>query len=434
MTSRSLWAALALFACRADATAPTDGPPTTPPVTDPLADLPQGAYLLNLAIAPIGGLAVPFQAEVETHETADGPEFARFDLRAVDGDDVSDVLVGLTDLPVTAEGFVAELPEFVLPADYSITGSDVSVLATLDADEATADGFCGTVTGSLPTFSLVLDGSTFGALPWDRRTEEAPSACAAPTVEEVPRITDCPTVQVGRNTLLSGGTDRELEIVLPSQYDPSGSWPLVVVYHGFGGDIAGMLDGTDLRRHADELGTILAVPQALVEGGETLWDAFSDPATNLDAVLFDDLVTCTGESFAVDPDRIHVTGMSNGGLMTGYLVATRSTVIASAAPMSGGITTTYDDSGYDMPALVVWGGVSDVAFGQDFDVLAADMIGLLLAEGHFVVACDHGLGHELDPTFWPWVLGFLIDHPRDLVSEPYAGGLPSPFPAYCQVR
>src|SRR5262245_18763564 len=90
-------------------------PPGTTP--DPLADYPHGEYLLGLSIAPVGGLVIPFRIDAATTEGEDGPLLS-FDLRAVGEEDaVSDVLVTATDLPVDHEaGFVAELPEFTLPA------------------------------------------------------------------------------------------------------------------------------------------------------------------------------------------------------------------------------------------------------------------------------------------------------------------------------
>jgi predicted esterase len=285
------------------------------------------------------------------------------------------------------------------------------------------------------TFELDLAGSTFGAVPWVDGGPPAPGSCDAGPIDEIPRIATCPTLVAGVNSAFpSGGHDRTFEVVLPASYDPGGSYPLILVYHGFGGSPADMLDASGLRPYADDRDVILIAPQAEEEGGSPIWDAFSPPETNLDAVLFDDLVTCARASFAVDPDRIHVTGMSNGGLMTGSLMATRSEVIASAAPMSGGVGIEGTDTGYAMPALVIWGGASDVAFDQDFNLLANEMIDRFVANDQFVVGCDHGLGHTLDPSFWPWVTEFLLDHPRDLTSEPYAAALPGDFPPYCSIR
>lgn len=440
--SRAVLAWVAVFALGSSACRGGGGEGTTPSPTgaEPaLADgMPQGLFLMGLALEPVGGLVLPFQLDLEAVETDAGTVFSRFDLRAVGEDDaVSDVLASMTDLAVDpATGFVAELPPFTLPAAYNtVTGSDVDVTAVLTGEGVSADGVCGSVSGELVTFGLDLAGSTFGTVAWDQRGDDAPAACDAAVIEEIPRIATCPTLTDGVNTgFPSGGQLRDFDVALPSTYDPLQSYPIVFVYHGFGGTSGDMLDGTGLRPYADAMDVILVAPQGMDLGGSTGWDTFSDPRTNLDLVLFDDLVTCASASFSVDPQRVHVTGMSNGGLETGYLIASRAGVIASAAPMSGGLGIDLVDAGYPMPALVVWGGTVDQAFDLDFNQLALDMIADLRGDGRFVLGCDHGLGHTLDPSFWPWVLQFLVDHPRDLASEPYVGGLPAVFPSYCVIE
>jgi predicted esterase len=397
--------------------------------------LPNGLYAMNFGVSAVGGLAVPFQLDVETTQTGDEPAvFTRFELRAVgSGDTLSEVLTSAEETEVTEADFRARLGEFVLPGAYSVTGSDVAIQATLVGSQAGPDGLCGEINGELVTFGIDLAGSTFGAVPWDLREGGVPTSCEAGPLEEIPRIEACPGLQAGMNTLTSGEVERTFEVVLPADYDAGDVYPLVVVYHGFGGDIASMLDAAGLRPYADSHQVILVVPQGEDVGGTGGWDAFSDPRTNLDLVLFDDLVTCASESFSVDPQRLHVTGMSNGGLFTGYLLATRSSVIASAAPMSGGMGLAPTDTS-TLPVLALWGGESDFAFDQDFDLLTSEMIESLLGRGDFVVACDHGLGHSLDPSFWPWVLQFLLEHPEGVSPEPYAEELPEIFPDYCSIR
>ncbi len=423
-----------LFLLACGGSDPSETTPSTPEpaATTDLGTLPGGVYQVGLSIASVGGLVVPFQLTLDTIATADGPRFATFELRALDGEATSDVRVSVADVPVDADGgFVAELPAFTLPAAFSVTGSAVDVEASFLAEAGSPEGFCGTVSGQLVTFGLDLAGSTFGAVRWEDRVEAPPTGCSQGN-GDVPRISDCPTLVAGGNTMTSGGQDRTFEVVLPADYPAAAPYPMALVFHGIGGTAQDMLS-PELLALADERDVILVVPQGEDLGGEAGWDAFSPPGTNLDAVLFDDLVTCASESFDVDPERIHVTGMSNGGLLTGYLIATRNDVVASAAPLSGGIGVEWDDSGRDMPVLVTWGGESDFAFEQDFDLLAAEMIAECQDKGFFVAACDHGTGHSLDPAWWPWVFEFLLDHPYTLAAEPYAAGLPASFPAFCSI-
>ena len=387
MTPRLPLFALALLACNSPKGAPD---PTETDEAVPVETLPNGLYAMNFGVNAVGGLAVPFQLDVQTVRQGDGtPTFARFDLRAVGADDtLSDLLASAEGTEVSEAGFSADLGEFILPGAFAVTGSDISIAAVLRASAASVDSVCGVIEGQLVTFNIDLAGSTFGSLPWDDRANGVPTSCDTGIVEEVPRIATCPTLSDGPGTLSSGGVQRTFEFVLPGDYDPLQTYPLLFVYHGFGGTIASMLDDALLRPYADSEGMILAVPQGEDIGGTDGWDAFSDPRTNLDVVLFDDMLTCATQSFSVDPDRVFVTGMSNGGLFTGYLLATRSSLFASAAPMSGGMGIAPSDPGTP-PVLALWGGEADFAFEQDFNLLTTTMMDDLAAQGNFVIGCNH---------------------------------------------
>ena len=243
----------------------------------------------------------------------------------------------------------------------------------------------------------------------------------------------CEAIGGGLTTdFLSAGVERTFDLVVPSNYSPDSSWPLLFAYHGINSNIAAMLDWSELRSFADTHNVLIVAPQALDLAGAVVFDSFSDPQNNRDLMLFDDMVTCISESYSVDPERVWVTGMSAGGLMTGMLIARRNDVIASAAPFSGGIGVEYVSASRQMPVLVSWGGEWDEAFGQNFHTMANNMIQTLQENDHFVVACDHNQGHSLAKEYWYWALQFLADHPRDLDRQPYAS-LPEVFPAYCAI-
>lgn len=54
-----------------------------------------------------------------------------------------------------------------------------------------------------------------------------------------------------------------------------------------------------------------------------------------DIALFDALLARLSATYRIDPDRIYVLGMSNGGYFAHLLARDRSTVIAAAASHSG---------------------------------------------------------------------------------------------------
>lgn len=390
-----------------------------------------GLYELAISVTPFGGLLVRFQAEIEAEVGDEGEVLTRFSLRAADGDTVSDVLARDRNIAVGEDGtFSVSLDSFTLPGDFAPLGSDIDLYATLDA-RFTDDGFCGDASGEIESFGVDLGASTVGARRWEDRDDGALVASCDGPPPELPRIEDCPALAAGRNDLFpSGGLDRSFELVLPPE-DAVGPHPVLFAWHGFGGDAASFLS-PGLEDAAASQGMILIVPEGLDRGGVPGFDVVSPPATNTDLALFDDVLTCVSEQFDVDPERVHTTGMSNGGLMSGYLLATRAERLASVAPLSGGITVDATPAAFP-PTLLVWGGPTDEAYDQDFHALAGDAITTLRAADTFVVACEHTDGHALSSGWWAWVVDFLAAHPRDAPAPAWAGGLPESVPDWCVI-
>ena len=280
-----------------------------------------------------------------------------------------------------------------------------------------------------------LAGSTFAGIPWEDRILGTPSACEAGGLEPVDRIESCPVIEAGRMLdFPSGGSDREVELHIPDSYVSGTPTPLVFVWHGIGSSIDGMLGSENLLEEANETGHIIVAPQALDRGGTAAWDPVGGPDYNLDVVLFDDLLTCMSEQYTIDPERVYATGMSLGGIFTGTLISSRSDVLASAAPFSGGLFRPKSDGWVAIPTVVSWGGEEDIYYDQDFDVLAGQMVDALGNDDHFVIQCNHGLGHSLSAELWDYTFQFFADHPRGVTPAPYAGvGLPDVFPDYCSI-
>ena len=400
--------------------------------------MPEGLWLVTFSIATVGGLEVPFQLELTAGEVDGTRGWSSIVMRASDGETVSDVLTTLSDVQLGDDDtFAMDFGSFFLPAAYSPTSSEIEIAATLTGT-LSDDGFCGDVTGSVVTFEIDLEGSTFGGTSWDLRTDGYDVACPGEGDDEgLARLeaADCPTLVEGANTgFVSGEVERSFDVVLPDGYDDTQAYPLLFVFHGLGGSATEFLANNGIGDQAPAAGFITLAPQASKLGGSVVFDAVSPAQNNVDVALFDDLLTCASDQLAVDPDRIHVTGMSNGGLMTGAIIASRSAQLASAAPLSGGISLDFADDHEAIPVLVTWGGEDDYGSGTDFHVLATEMIDALASRDHFLATCDHGLGHELESEFWPWVLQFLDDHPEGAENpSPYAQGLPKVFPDYCSV-
>ena len=402
------------------------------------APLLNGLYSSGFLVGPVSGLVVGLQLEFAMSEDEDGNRTVdNVILRAAnDEGEVSEDLATASGIAVDEDGNVeVDWPLFTLPAAFSPTSGDVDIKSVMSGQIRSEDFICGEVTGEIVSFEMDLAGSTFGTTRWENRILGTPSGCPGAELQEVERIADCPVMTEGRTSdFPSGTTPREFELHLPEGYDGSTPTPLVVVLHGIGSSIEAMLGSANLLEEASRTGHIIIAPQALERGGTAAWDPIGEPAYNLDIALFDDMVNCMSEQYNIDSDRVHVTGMSLGGIFTGTLIATRSDVIASAAPFSGGLFREKVEGWVPIPTLVSWGGEDDTYYGQDFHNLAALMTERLLGNGHFVINCNHGLGHSLAAEVWPYAFRFLMDHPRGVEPLPYDGvGLPEEFPEYCSI-
>ena len=138
-----------------------------------------------------------------------------------------------------------------------------------------------------------------------------------------------------------GETTRSYLVHVPPKYDPKKPTPVVLVLHGAGMNGRMMAWFCGFSKKADEAGFIAVYPNGtgLADllltwnaGGFQGWAAERQPDdVAFIAKLLDDLATVV----TVDPKRVYVTGMSNGGMMCYRLAAELSDRIAAIAPVAG---------------------------------------------------------------------------------------------------
>ncbi len=122
--------------------------------------------------------------------------------------------------------------------------------------------------------------------------------------------------------------------------------PLVFVFHGGGGDGAGIERMTRFSELADREGFIVVYPDGLWKN----WNDGRAPSVsrahreNVDDIGFvAALIDAVSMDHRVDSKRIFATGISNGGIFSHYLAANLSSRIAAIAPVSGGIAERFRD-------------------------------------------------------------------------------------------
>jgi len=120
------------------------------------------------------------------------------------------------------------------------------------------------------------------------------------------------------------GKDMSYGLFVPPSYDPAEAFPLVVCLHG-----AGFTGDSYLERWASRLGEsyILACPSIAMGAW---WSRLGEELV-LSTIL------SVQARYHIDPDRIYLTGMSNGGIGAWIIGMHHAPRFAAVAPMAGGI-------------------------------------------------------------------------------------------------
>lgn len=141
------------------------------------------------------------------------------------------------------------------------------------------------------------------------------------------------------HTLEIDGVSRRYYLHVPPAL-PAGPVPLVLVFHGGGGNGPGTERLTRFTPLADREGFLVAFPEGLGKNWNDGREFTSSRAhrDHVDDVAFvTALIDAIGRAHAVDPRRVYATGISNGAIFSHYLAAHLSTRIAAIAPVVGGI-------------------------------------------------------------------------------------------------
>lgn len=114
--------------------------------------------------------------------------------------------------------------------------------------------------------------------------------------------------------------------------------PLVLNFHGYGGNGARQNAYSGLEPLSDAHGFILVSPDALpTMNGQPFWNnlLLPDPPHADDVGFVGALLDELEADLCIDAARIYATGMSNGALMSSRLACSLSSRIAAVAPVAG---------------------------------------------------------------------------------------------------
>ena len=146
-------------------------------------------------------------------------------------------------------------------------------------------------------------------------------------------------------TLTVGDLKRSYLVHIPPKYDSKKPTPVVLAFHGGGGNADGMIVFSGLDKKADAAGFIVVYPNGTgllkkvltFNGGNCCGYAMTNKIDDVEFTrkVLDDLAG----SATIDPKRVFATGMSNGGIMSYRLASELSDRIAAIAPVGGPMGT-----------------------------------------------------------------------------------------------
>ena len=176
--------------------------------------------------------------------------------------------------------------------------------------------------------------------------------------------------QLTQRTLQYQNSTRTWFEHLPAGYDGSHPVALVVALHGYSDTGDQFAVTTGWEPVADAGGFIVVFPDGgLTVGGDFGWNNFVFDGSAPDDVGFLlALINQLENDYRVDPNRIFMTGLSNGAGMTNNFAGVHGSVLAGIGVVSGGWLTGFGVPVSDMQPggpLAVWVWGSDP--GDDFE-------------------------------------------------------------------
>jgi polyhydroxybutyrate depolymerase len=161
---------------------------------------------------------------------------------------------------------------------------------------------------------------------------------AAPTLAQTGTCGVAPVpTGVSEGEIEVNGLTRSYRLYIPSCYDPSQPVPLVFSLHGFTSNPEQQAHYSGFDALADEEGFIAVYPRG--SGAPLRWNAGIDGLNTGDTVddvaFISALIEHLYQTLWIDPARIYMTGLSNGGGMSHRLACALADRVAAIGTVAG---------------------------------------------------------------------------------------------------
>ncbi len=152
---------------------------------------------------------------------------------------------------------------------------------------------------------------------------------------------------LGSQAIKVGTAKRTYELYVPDAYDGKKTYPLVFVFHGDGGDGAGIRSSFNLEKESGG-GAIFVYP----DGENNTWAIDDAAGLKTDVAFIDAIAADLGTSLCTDQKRVFAVGFSKGAYFTNMLACLNKSSIRAVVTHAGGgpfgvdgSGTTYDNNG-----------------------------------------------------------------------------------------
>jgi polyhydroxybutyrate depolymerase len=162
--------------------------------------------------------------------------------------------------------------------------------------------------------------------------------------------------------------ERTYDIYTPPTHDLSPLAPAVIAFHGRPGSPDTIRRESGLETLADEMGFLAVFPR----GENQRWEPES---TGADITYVEDVIEDLVGSWGADPDRIYVTGYSNGAdmaIVSSLVLTDRVAAVAPVTPSgTGSVRDVIDEFASPVPVIAFIGETDEEWAEPGMELLAA---------------------------------------------------------------
>ena len=170
-------------------------------------------------------------------------------------------------------------------------------------------------------------------------------------------------------TFSHDNVNRNYLVYIPNSYDSEIDYPLMFLFHGFGGIASQFMNTADMRDLAESKNFIVVYPQGLdLASTGSHWNCSNPSADNKSDVddigfienLIDQLLI---DYPVIDNKRIYAAGYSNGGFMSYYLACNSNKFAAIGSVAGTMLDDSYQNCNAQFPTAMI-----NIHGTDDFDV------------------------------------------------------------------